>query len=113
MWFLTDDEVVLVLALVRQHVAQTSLKWVVSHIQVRGKRKRVLTWDGIRPWPQTYNHVDCYQRWLPGRKKILRSLALTCKQETLFDPSPARFVQQDKARSRSPAHQCTDGDVLR
>ena len=84
MWFMTDDDVALVLALVRLYVAQTARTWVVSHIQVRGKRKReVLTWDGIRT-PPTYTHVDCYQRWLPGRKKILRSLALTCKQETLF-----------------------------
>ena len=49
MWFMTDDEIALVLALVRQHVAQTARTWVVSHVQVRGKRKReVLTWDGIR-----------------------------------------------------------------
>ena len=73
---MTDDEIALVLALVRQHVAQTARTWVVSHVQVRGKRKReVLTWDGIRT-PPTYTHVDCYQRWLPGRKKILRSLTI-------------------------------------
>ena len=97
---MTDDEVATVLALVRLHVAQTARTWVVSHVQVRGKRKReVLTWDGIRT-PSTYTYVDCYQRWLPGRKKILRSLALTCKQETLLDPNLT-------PKDLGPGHSCT------
>jgi hypothetical protein len=86
---LTDDQCAMVLALVRHYVAQTSLVWVGSHVQMRGKRHRGIEWDGTRyGWPHTYTHVDYYQRWLPGRKKILRSLALTCKQDLLYEPNP-------------------------
>ena len=57
MWFMTDDDIATVLALVRLYVAQTARTWVVSHVQVRGKRKReVLTWDGIRTPPTYYVH---------------------------------------------------------
>ena len=86
---LTDDQCAMVLALVRCYVAETSLVWVGSHVQMRGKRNRGIEWDGTRyGWPHTYTHVDYYQRWLPGRKKILRSLALTCKQDLLYEPNP-------------------------
>ena len=92
MWFLGDNEIALVLALVRRHVATSpnSRVLVDSHVQMRGK-KRKLTWDGVLTAPWTYTHIEPHYRWLPGRKKILHSLALTCKQDILYDLDMAEF----------------------
>lgn len=85
MWFLSDHDIALVLALVRRSVADDpkSRTWVGQHVQVRS-RKRLRDWTGTLPVPVTFTYVDSYRRWNPGNKKLLHSIALVCKQELLF-----------------------------
>ena len=85
MWFLSDHDTALVLALVRRSVADDpkSRTWVGQHVQVRS-RKRLRDWTGTLPVPVTFTYVDSYRRWNPGIKMLLHSLALVCKQELLF-----------------------------